>query len=63
MVLVWDLSLVLIALSEPPFEPLLSAELKVLSFKTIIDIKVNPALFCLLLSKMLTSYCMCNEPY
>ncbi len=31
---VWDLSLVFSALSEPPFEPLLSAELKVLSFKT-----------------------------
>ncbi|KAI2666671.1 Transposon Ty3-G Gag-Pol polyprotein [Labeo rohita] len=34
MVPVWDLSLVLSALAEPPFEPLLSAELKVLSFKT-----------------------------
>ncbi len=34
MVPVWDLSMVLNALSEPPFEPLVSAELKVLSFKT-----------------------------
>lgn len=34
LVLVWSLSLVLSALSEPPFEPLHSAELKVLSFKT-----------------------------
>lgn len=34
MVLVWSLSLVLSALSKPPFEPLHSAELKVLSFKT-----------------------------
>ncbi|KAL0147128.1 hypothetical protein M9458_057652, partial [Cirrhinus mrigala] len=34
MVPVWDLSLVLSSLAEPPFEPLLSAELKVLSFKT-----------------------------
>ncbi len=33
MVPVWDLSLVLSALSEPLFEPLLSAELKVFSFK------------------------------
>lgn len=34
MVPVWDLSLVLSALSEPPFELLLLAELKVLLFKT-----------------------------
>ncbi len=32
----WDLSLVLTALQRPPFEPLQSAELKVLSLKTVL---------------------------
>ncbi len=32
----WDLSLVLMALQRPPFEPLQSAELKILSLKTVL---------------------------
>ena len=31
----WDLSLVLLALTKPPFEPLRKASLKILTFKTV----------------------------
>ena len=31
----WDLSLVLLALTRPPFEPLAKADLKILTFKTV----------------------------
>ena len=31
----WDLSLVLLALTKPPFEPLKDASLKILTFKTV----------------------------
>ena len=31
----WDLSLVLLALIKPPFEPLKDAPLKILTFKTV----------------------------
>ena len=32
----WDLSLVLLALTRPPFEPLAKADLKILTFKTVL---------------------------
>ncbi len=38
---VWDLSLVLRALSEPPFEPAESSDMKVLSFKTAVSARTS----------------------
>ena len=39
----WDLSLVLLALTRPPFEPLAKADLKILTFKTVFLLALTPS--------------------